>query len=268
MKSNMYLKMIALVICLLCFISAIGCNSTNNLQGNVNNQDLSQVPDNNDDVSNVQNEDNTDKDSAVNNNANNENPQAVAQPAPPIQAESINEVVSLLVKSDTKGYREELQLQYQELFSRLNKSGFIYQVVTSGNVATKDAITLFERDGKNLFFVMPYAQYEDAGIVSYVMFRGEIYQVCIYNADEKVLPKTNSVSEYIKTRLSIDVSNEMAEGKNTVCFMTEGDGKDYQKNCAAAFIDSNHYYVVKTVASQDQLKAFINVLSFEKMSIE
>lgn len=82
MKSNMYLKMIALVICLLCFISATGCNSTNNLQGNVNNQDLSQVPDNNDDVSNVQNEDNTDKDSAVNNNANNENPQAVAQPAP------------------------------------------------------------------------------------------------------------------------------------------------------------------------------------------
>lgn len=262
MKKNIYLKMIASVICLLCLIFVTGCNSSDNLQGNVNNQDLSH----NDSVSDIQNKDNTDKDSSVNNNANNEDP--LTPPAPPIQAGSINEVVSLLVKSDTKGYNEKLQPEYQGLFSQLKKSGFIYRVVTSDNMAAKDAITLFESDGNNLFFIMPYAKYEDAGIVSYVMFRGKMYQVCVYNVDEKVLPKAESISKYIKTRRNTDILNETAVNKTTVCFMTEGDGNDYQKNCAAAFIDADHYYIVKTEASQDELKAFINTLRFEKMSIE
>ncbi len=202
-----------------------------------------------------------------NDDTSNEEPQAVAPlapPVPPIQAESINEVVSLLVNSDIKGYRQEFQSKYQEIFSQLKKSGFIYQVVTSDNEAAEDAVTLFEKEGKNLFFVMPYAKYEDVGIVSNVMFRGTLYQIWLYSADEKFLSNDVKISEYLKTRLGW----ERTEEKNNVCFMTAGDGKDYLRNCAASFIDSNYYYIVKTEASQDKLKTFLDVLSFEKVSIE
>lgn len=264
MKSNMYIKIITLIICLLCFISAMGCNSANNFQGNNNNRDPSQVYDNNNKVSNAQNENNAGKDSAININTSNNDSQAVAQPAPPIQTESLNEVISLLVKSDTKGYNEKLQLKYQGMFSRVKKCGFIYHVVTSDNVAANNAITWYKKDGKELFFIMPYARYEDAGIVSYVMFHEELYQVCIYNVDEKFLSETESISEYIKARLGLNVSNEMTESENTVCFTTIGDGS----NGAIAFIDNDHYYFVKATASQAQLEAFINVLTFEKLSIE
>lgn len=268
MKNIMYRKMGTLFICLLCIVLATGCSSANRMQGNVPNQDEAHITDNNDDASIVQNGNNTEIDSLGKNNANTENPQAVAQPAPPIQAESFNEIVSLLVKADTQGYNELIQLKYEELFSQFKNNGYIYQVVTSDNMMAQDAITLFEREGKNMFFIMPCTQYEDSGIVSYVLFHGEIYQVNIYNVDEKSIPQADSISEYIQTRLSVVASDEMTIGKASVCFFTEGDGKDYLKKCAAAFIDSKYYYVLKTETSHNELNEFIRLINFEKMTIE
>ncbi|MBO5767936.1 MAG: hypothetical protein J6R49_05335 [Clostridia bacterium] len=268
MKKNMYTKMIAMIICLVCMISATGCNSSDSFRDGVNSQDVSQTTDNNNDVSNERDDDAPINSDLNNDDTNDEDAQTIAPPIPSISAGSIDEVISILVNSDVKGYNEVLQPKYKELFSRLNKFGFIYKVVTSENASAEDAVTLFERDGKNMFFIIPDAKYEDAGYVSYFTFREDVFNVCIYNTDETVSSKTESASEYFKTRLSRDLSVETTVGKNTVYFTTEGDGKDYLKNCAVAFIDDDHYYIVKTDASTDKLEAFINVLCLEKATLE
>lgn len=242
MKNKVYLRMIAIVICFLCLISATAC-------------DLSDA------------DDKTENPTVNNNDRNNGNPQLVGPLAPSIQAGSIDEIVSLLKNADIKSYGEECQAAYQKLFSTLSQSGYIYSVDTTNGIDQEDAVTLFEKDGSNIFYLMPYARYEDIGIYSYVIFRKKLYQICIYNADEEFLSQDGKTSEYLKNRLEWNVLDEVTAENTTVCFMSEG-GTAYHKNCAGSFLDRNHYYVVKTEAPQDELKAFLEVLRFEKVSID
>ncbi len=259
LKNNMLLKVIALVVCLLCVLSAAACNSSVELSDAPNGSSK------NNKENTVENQD----DMSGRNGANNMNSALPVQsPVPPLQMGSICEIVSVLKSSDTQGYREEFQTEYNELFAVLKSCGFIYSVTTTENTTAADAVTFLVKDGNNIFFVMPYARYEDAGIVSYVMFRGALYQVCVYTADTKVLAQAKTISEYIKTRTGRDVLNETASGKNTVCFMTDGTAAVDQKNYAASFIDDNHYYVVSTEASQGDLNTFLSALNFEKISVE
>lgn len=245
MKNNLYLKMVAIIACLACLIFTVACNNnsaTNGEEGTTTQTD-------------------TDAD-----NMNLEPPTPDLH-VPSIQVSSIDEIVNVLKNSDIQNYHELLQPKYNELFSTLNSSGFIYTVDITDDINAEDAINFLVRDdGENIFFLMPYARYEDLGIISYVMFRGELYQVCIYAADKEVLSKTETISEYIRTRLTLKIVDEMVVNDNLVCFMLGGDAG--QKNLAASFVDDNYYYYVRTEATKDELKTFLNVLSFEKTFIE
>ena len=179
-----------------------------------------------------------------------------------IFATSIEEVVSLLQNADLKNYPEEVRKVYDELFSALKKPGFIYSVDAANS---KDGITCFVKDGKNVFFILPYTQHEDMGIASYVVFREAVYYVLIYTADEKVLAQTETVSEYFEARMN--GVQEITEEGNTVFYTTKTEaGK--QKNHAIAFIDSDHYYRVSAEVTKEELKAFLDVVSFQKIPLE
>ena len=59
---------------------------------------------------------------------------------------SICEIVSVLKSSDTQGYREEFQTEYNELFAVLKSCGFIYSVTTTENTTAADAVTFLVKD--------------------------------------------------------------------------------------------------------------------------
>ena len=245
--------MIAIIVCLSCLLFTVACNSSKEATNNEGN------------IANTQDDNKTENST---NNKDNINLPSHVQPVPPLQMESIDEVVSVLKSSDAQNYREEFQAKYSELFSVLKSSGFIYNVVTTDDVDIEDAITFLVINEKNMFFVMPYAQYEDVGIVSYITFRGAVYNVCVYNADAEVLSQVETISEYVEARLSRDVLNEVAVEENTICFMTDGDATVNQRNYAASFIDGDHYYFVSAEVTQDDLKTFLDVLDFEKIFVK
>lgn len=287
MKNNLCLKVIALVVCLSCLLFTAACNSSVELLGGTNNSatnsegdtaankennpesltpnqsgDSSQPDDNSQTSENAQ----TDGDSQTNDSNTNSSP--MQAPVSPIQMNSVDEILSVLKTSDTQNYREDCQVAYSELFATVSSSGFIYSIETTKITTSKDAITFLVKDGENLFYLMPYAKYEDAGIISYVMFRGALYQVCVYNVDAEVLAQTKTISEYVRVRLGRNVLDEVISGKNTVCFMADGSSTAKPKNRAASFIDDNHYFFISTDASQDELKAFLDFVNFEKIFIE
>lgn len=270
MKNNLCLKVIALVVCLSCLLFSAACNSTVELLDDSNNSSTINEGNTaaNQDKNNSESPTTNQTDESSQTDESNMNSSSHVQPVPPIQMGSIDEILSVLKSSDTQNYREEFQTKYSELFAVLKNAGFIYNVDTSETTTTEDAVTFLVKDGKNLFFLMPYAQYEDAGIVSYVIFRGVVYQVCVYTADSGVLAQAETISEYIEMRLGRDVLNEVISEENVICFMADGNTAVNQKNYAASFIDDNHYFVISAEVSQDNLNTFLDVVNFEKTFIE
>lgn len=291
MKNNICLKVIALVVCLSCLLFAVACNSPVELLDGANNSTVNSEGDTaaNQDENNLEQNQTGESSQTNKNNQTNDGGQAddssqtnengqtdesnmnsspIQAPVPPIQMNSVDEILSVLKTSDTQNYREDCQAAYSDLFATVSSSGFIYSIETTKITTSKDAITFLVKDGENLFYLMPYAKYEDAGIISYVMFRGALYQVCVYNVDAEVLAQTKTISEYVRVRLGRNVLDEVISGKNTVCFMADGSSTAKPKNRAASFIDDNHYFFISTDASQDELKAFLDFVNFEKIFIE
>ena len=148
MKQRTVIKSLTVFVFLLCVLCVIGCTS-NRQAGQQSNGDSSMMKN-----------------------------------APPVWVYSREELIELIEKADVSGYREEIQDDYKKMFKTIKKGGFIYLIAISEDGESKDAITLFERDGKNEYFLMAYNDMEDIGIVSRVMFRGKMYQVyvnCIDN---------------------------------------------------------------------------------------
>ena len=270
MKNDLCLKVIALVVCLSCLLFTAACNPSVELLDGSNNSSINSEEDT------VANQDENNPESLTTNKTDendqpdesNMNSSPLAPPVPPLQMNSIDEILSVLKSCDTQNYREDFQTTYGELFAALSNSGFIYSIDTTKTTASEDAVTFLVKDGENVFYLMPYAKYEDAGIISYVMFREALYQVCVYTADSEVLAQAETISEYVELRLCRDVLDEVISEGNIICLMADGNTTVNQKNRAACFVDDNHYFFISTDASQDDLKTFLDFVNFEKIFIE
>lgn len=187
--------------------------------------------------------------------------------APSVWVYSREELISLIEKADVSGYREEIQDDYNKMFKTIKKSGFIYLIAISEDGESKDAITLFERDGKNEYFLMAYNDIEDIGIVSRVMFRGKLYQVYVNCIDNTFAEKGQNISEYVYSRCGQKTFGQSTVRGKEVFYTFEGSAPEYDKNCSLSFIDSDHYLYVKTKASREDLQDFLELVELEKVVI-
>ncbi len=190
----------------------------------------------------------------------------------PIHAGSIlvysrDELIDLINKADVNKYRKDRQDDYIRMFNTIKKSGFIYLAKVSDD-KSKDSISLFERDGKNMYFLMPYNKVEDIGVVSIVMFRGELFHVCVNCVDDSFVEKDQNISEYINSRNGRKIIGQTTIRGKEVLYTFEGKGSEIDKNCTLSFIDSDHYLLVKTEASREVLDDFLSVLELEKVPID
>lgn len=201
-------------------------------------------------------------------------PSDTQPPISSIELISLYDILSALKNSDiqnslTQKFPEKFQPEYKKLFDTLSSSGYIYSVATTEDSIAEDAVTFYkDTDGKNLFYLAPYRELEDIGIKSYVWFRGELYMVFICNADPEVLTQSETITDYIRIRrLGLKILDEVGSGEKTICYMIDGN----EKHHAASFLDDTHFYIINAVSaetSQDELKALIDVISFDKIYLE
>lgn len=140
------------------------------------------------------------------------------------------------------------------MFDRINRDGILYQVNNT------DTVSLIEDRGIALF---PYAAYEDVGVGCYVTFKEKNYHITFYYADHNLIAQTNSIAEYLQSRMGRRCDKEINVSDSNVSLFFADNGQTY----AGAFIDSDHYYTVNTVASEEEMVEFIEALSFEPLPL-
>ena len=178
----------------------------------------------------------------------------ITPPAQPILFSDIGSAMDAINTSDVSSYSEQEQEIYRNMFDRINSDGFLYQVNNS------DTVSLIEDREIALF---PYAAYEDVGVGCYVRYKDINYHITFYYADCDLTAQTNGIAEYLQIRMGRRCDKEINVSDTTVSLFLPDNGQTY----AGAFIDQDHYFTVNTVVSEEEMIEFIEVLSFESLSL-
>lgn len=183
-----------------------------------------------------------------------------AQPISPVtQSIGLNhadEVIELLNNYDLNDYDEVSRDSLSNMFERFNEDGYIYHFADAEN-----AITLREDHPNAAIWLMPYASYEDAGILYHVVYQGNYYQVFYYFTDPAYT--ASDLWGYMEQRLRIQNINVVDEK-----YAIADNSTDEQTDVSAYFtIDDTHYCKVRTFEPEDALMDFLQVLNYEKLDI-
>lgn len=178
----------------------------------------------------------------------------VALPAQPIPFDDITDVADAIHNNDVSSYPEYDRGAYLRMFERIRNDNFVYQA--SGN----ELISLRKDLGIYLF---PYATNKDIGIGYYVTYKRKLYHVMFCYADPYVISRTDGIAEYLKKRMGRRSDKEIIIQNQTVSESITGDGRIY----ASSFIDANHYFDIVTSASEDDVKEFLSIFSYEKIQL-
>lgn len=150
-------------------------------------------------------------------------------------------------------YSEADREDYCKMFERFSEDGYIYHFTDDEN-----AITLRDNHPNAAIWLMPYANYEDTGILYHVAYQGKYYQVCYYFTDSAYA--ASDLWEYLEQRLYIKNINVVDEKYGIV-----DNSNDEQTDMSAYFaIDDTHYCKIRTYETEDVLMDFLQVLSSEK----
>jgi hypothetical protein len=178
----------------------------------------------------------------------------ITPPAQPILFSDIGSAMDAINTSDVSSYSEQEQEIYRSMFDRIKSDGIIYQVNNT------DTVSLIEDREIALF---PYAAYEDVGVGCYVRYKDMNYHITFYYADRDLIDQTNSIAEYLQSRMGRRCDKEINVSDSTVSLFLPYNGQTY----AGAFIDRDHYFTVNTVVSEEEMIEFIEALSFESLPL-
>lgn len=177
----------------------------------------------------------------------------------PIDLNNMEEVKDLLNNYDLNAYPEESHDNYRKMFDRFKEDGYIYYF--SENEDAENRIQLDSHPNAKIW-LNPYANYEDTGIVYNVTYKDKAYQVYFYFTDSAYSGQYNGMSEYIDQRFHFKNIKEIAQKFAVMTVNYE----QVTQLCAYSIIDNEHYYAVKTTASEDELMDFLNVLEYKKVN--
>ncbi len=188
-----------------------------------------------------------------------ESGQPISPTTQPIGLNHTEEVIELLKNYDLNDYNEAYRKSLQKMFDRFNEDGYFYHFADSENEENK--ITLNEDQTNAAIWLMPYANYEDTGILYHVAYQGKYYQVCYYFTDSAYT--ASDLWGYMEQRLHIKNINVVDEK-----YAIADNSTDEQTDVSAYFtIDDTHYCKVRTFEPEDVLMDFLQVLNYEKLDI-
>ena len=174
--------------------------------------------------------------------------------APPIPFADVHAAAEAVSSGDVSAYPPEDRREYRRMFNRMKKDGFLYQVTGT------DTVTL--RDDLNVY-LFPDTLYEDIGIGYYVTFREKNYHIMFYYADDVSIAQTDGIADYLQYRMGRRSDKEINVSGANVSLHFADNGQTY----AGAFIDSDHYFSVNSVVSEEEMIEFIEVFRFEALPL-
>ena len=174
--------------------------------------------------------------------------------AQPVRFSDIRSAIDAINTSEVSSYSEQEQEVYLSMFDRINSDGFLYQINNTNSVS------LFDDRGITIF---PYASYEDVGVGFYVRFKEKIFHITFYYADRDLITQTDGIAEYLQSRMGRRSDKTINVSDTNVSLLFANDGQIY----AGTFIDDDHYYAVKTVASEEEMVELLSALSFEQIPL-
>lgn len=174
----------------------------------------------------------------------------------PISYKEMDAAIDAINNNDVSSYPDAEREDYRKMFECFSEDGYIYHFTDAEN-----AITLRDDHPNAAIWLMPYANYEDTGILYHVAYQGKYYQVCYYFTDSAYA--ASDLREYLEQRLDIKNINVVDEKYGIV-----DNSNDEQTDISAYFaIDDTHYCKIRTYETEDVLMDFLQVLNFEKLDI-
>ena len=172
----------------------------------------------------------------------------------------IDEVIELLSNYELNDYDEIYRDSLSNMFDRFNEDGYIYTPAGSDNDG--NAITLREDHPNAAIWLMPYANYEDTGILYHVAYKGKCYQVYYYFTDPAY--PASDLWDYLENQRMRYKNIRLVDEKYGI--FDSSDDKQFDMG-ALYEIDNAHYCKVRTYESEDALMDFLKVLNYKKLDI-
>lgn len=173
----------------------------------------------------------------------------------PLHFSDISALTDTLAQNDVSSYEEPDQSAYRKVFDRFLQDGFVYELLDTNSISR-----IKERD----ISLYPYARFEDIGVGYAVNYCDKFYYVTFYSADTAFLAGSGSISEYLQARMKRQTDKEITVQEQTVSVVFANGGQIL----ANVFVDDSHYLNVRTSATEEELTAFLNEISYEQRPIE
>lgn len=188
--------------------------------------------------------------------------------APGVFVNSPEEVKEIMVDPDLSKYEhygDKVKEIYQSMFESFYGVGYFYQVKTSEEGKESDITFRLNTKEENDFIISPCTEYVDAGIHSYILYRGNVYHVEIQLLDKSYTEDGQTISEYIYSRREWKTEGETVIKDNAVYYA------DYN-NCRGglSYIDSNYYYFIRPDLEKitvEELNELLSLIEFERVEI-
>ena len=171
----------------------------------------------------------------------------------PLHFNTLSKLTDMLTKNDVSSYEEADQSAYRKVFDRFLQDGFVYELLDTNSISR-----IKDRD----ISLYPYARFEDIGIGYAVNYCDKFYYVTFYSADTAYLG--GSISDYLQARMKRQTDKEITVQEQTVSVVFANGGQIV----ANTFVDDSHYLNVRTAATEEELTAFLNEISYEQRPIE
>lgn len=178
------------------------------------------------------------------------NPSNKTQPLPFANYE---EAIRTVNSYDPDDYPEYSRQDYIDMFGRIISDGFIYAPDDTENdlLDVNSRVTLY-----------PYSAYEDIAVGCIAEYDASQFQTTFCCADRDVLASCADQTEYFRNRLNQEFEISWQNGGREIFIKDIG-----VWHCAYAFIDDEHYYIIRTQDSEEALLRFVSNVTFKQIPL-
>jgi hypothetical protein len=181
------------------------------------------------------------------------------QPAPglkpqPLSFGNYDEAIQAVNTYDLNDYAEYCKDAYEKMFGRIISDGFVY--------APDDTENDLLNTEKSRVTILPYSAYEDIAVGCIAEYDTSQFQTTFCCADRDVLASCADQAEYFRNRLSQEFEISWQNSGREIFIKDIG-----VWHCAYAFIDDEHYYIIRTQDSEEALLRFVSNVSFKQIPL-
>ncbi len=181
------------------------------------------------------------------------------QPAPglkpqPLSFGNYDEAIQAVNTYDLNDYAEYCKDAYEKMFGRIISDGFVY--------APDDTENDLLNTEKSRVTIRPYSAYEDIAVGCIAEYDASQFQTTFCCADRDVLASCADQTEYFRKRLNQEFEISWQNGGREIFIKDIG-----VWHCAYAFIDDEHYYIIRTQDSEEALLRFVSNVTFKQIPL-